>query len=411
MELVLQCVKAGQRVLVCAPSNLAVDNLVEKLAQHKGLRLVRMGHPARVTPAVLPHTLDGALSRSAGAEVIQGIKEDIDAALGKMSKAKSRKEKHAGYAEVKDLRKELKRREKRNVRELLAAAQVVLCTCNGASKVNKKPPGGAQDGAAAWRPFDVCLIDEAAQALEVECLIPLFKACKLVLAGDHRQLGPTVKSSQAREGGLGRTLFERLIALPRFSDGEQCAVMLTIQYRMHQSIMEYFSNALYGGRLVADPSVAQHLLPMLPGVRETEDTVHPLVVLDTAGCGMEETEEEGSKYNVHEVELVQAHLANLVAAGVRADQVAVIAPYNAQVNLLRERLLGLYPGLEVGTVDGFQGREKEAVVISLVRSNADRSLGFLKVDARTNVAVTRSAIHTFISSHAPTRPLIQLTSL
>jgi hypothetical protein len=195
-----------------------------------------------------------------------------------------------------------------------------------------------------------------------------------------------------------------LIALPRFSDGEQCAVMLTIQYRMHQSIMEYFSNALYGGRLVADPSVAQHLLPMLPGVREKEDTLHPLVVLDTAGCGMEETEEEGSKYNVHEVELVQTHLASLVAAGVRADQIAVIAPYNAQVNLLRERLLGLYPGLEVGTVDGFQGREKEAVVISLVRSNADRSLGFLKVDARTNVAVTRSAIHTFIHSHAPTRP-------
>ena len=164
---------------------------------------------------------------------------------------------------------------------------------------------------------------------------------------------------------------------------------------MHARIMNWPSRELYGGRLEAHASVAGHLLSHLPGVASSPETESPLFFIDTAGCGLEEAVEvEGdSKFNEGEVQIVERHLAVLISAGLDPRKAAIITPYNAQVDRLRARLLQLYPGLEIGSVDGFQGREKEAVVISFVRSNERGEVGFLADDRRTNVAITRARRH------------------
>jgi superfamily I DNA and/or RNA helicase len=212
-------------------------------------------------------------------------------------------------------------------------------------------------------------------------------------------------------------MFDRVLGLYQTPEQRRRVVrMLEEQYRMHRSIMDWASAELYDGRLHADPSVAAHLLRDLPHVADTELTGLPLLLIDTAGCNVEEdqpeepNEESGgggggekgrksarrlaglseSKSNRGEAQLVAAHLAQLVAAGVREEEVAVITPYNAQVEALRQILLPLYPALEVGTVDGFQGREKEAIVLSLVRSNQQGEVGFLREKRRLNVAITRA---------------------
>ncbi|XP_010074120.1 PREDICTED: LOW QUALITY PROTEIN: DNA-binding protein SMUBP-2-like, partial [Pterocles gutturalis] len=167
--------------------------------------------------------------------------------------------------------------------------------------------------------------------------------------------------------GLSLSLMERLIE--RY--GEKVVRMLTVQYRMHQAIMQWASSEMYGGRLTAHPSVAQHLLKDLPGVTSTEETTIPLLLIDTAGCGLLEleVEDEQSKGNPGEVQLAGLHIQALVEAGVKAQDIAVVAPYNLQVDMLREHLCHRYPDLEIKSVDGFQGREKEAVILSFVRSN------------------------------------------
>jgi ATP-dependent RNA/DNA helicase IGHMBP2 len=208
----------------------------------------------------------------------------------------------------------------------------------------------------------------------------------VVLAGDHCQLPPTVVSTQAVAEGFAISLFERLMNMC----GSQIARRLTTQYRMHQAIMDFSSREFYEGQLVADPSVEQHLLSDLPGVEGNAFTQSPVEFIDTAGAGYEEEiEPDGeSRLNPQEATLVARKVEALVAAGVAPADIAVIAPYAAQVRLLRTRLD--LPGLEIDSVDGFQGREKEAVVISLVRSNAAGEIGFLADVRRTNVAMTRA---------------------
>ncbi|NXH16726.1 SMBP2 protein, partial [Bucco capensis] len=199
---------------------------------------------------------------------------------------------------------------------------------------------------------------------------------------------------RAAAKGLALSLMERLSA----QYGEQVVRMLTVQYRMHQAIMQWASSELYGGCLTAHPSVAQHLLKDLPGVISTEETTIPLLLIDTAGCGLfeMEVEDEQSKGNPGEVELADLHIKALVEAGVKAKDIAVVAPYNLQVDMLREHLCHRYPELEIKSVDGFQGREKEAVILSFVRSNRKGEVGFLAEERRINVAVTRARRHVAI---------------
>ncbi|XP_010289413.1 PREDICTED: DNA-binding protein SMUBP-2, partial [Phaethon lepturus] len=383
VEIILQAVQRGLKVLCCAPSNVAVDNLVERLAGYKA-RILRLGHPARLLEPIQQHSLDAVLARGDNAQIVADIRKDIDQAFAKTKKAQDKGERSHFLSEIKALRKELKEREETAMAAALTHAGVVLATNTGASS----------DGPLKLLPenhFDLVVIDECAQALEASCWIPLLKAGKCILAGDHKQLPPTIISHKAAAKGLSLSLMERLIE--RY--GEKIVKMLTVQYRMHQAIMQWASLEMYSGRLTAHPSVAQHLLKDLPGVTSTEETTIPLLLIDTAGCGLFEleVEDEQSKGNPGEVQLAALHIQGLVEAGVKARDIAVVAPYNLQVDMLKEHLCHRYPELEIKSVDGFQGREKEAVILSFVRSNRKGEVGFLAEDRRINVAVTRARRH------------------
>ncbi|XP_061856004.1 DNA-binding protein SMUBP-2 isoform X2 [Colius striatus] len=400
VEIILQAVQQGLKVLCCAPSNVAVDNLVERLAGY-GTRILRLGHPARLLDSIQQHSLDAVLARGDNAQIVADIRKDIDQAFAKSKKAQDKGERSHFLSEMKVLRKELREREEAAMAAALTHASVVLATNTGASS----------DGPLKLLPenhFDVVVIDECAQALEASCWIPLLKARKCILAGDHKQLPPTIISHKAAAQGLSLSLMERLLA----GYGDRAVRMLTVQYRMHQDIMLWASGEMYGGRLTAHPAVAQHLLKDLPGVTATEETSTALLLIDTAGCGLFELEleDEQSKGNPGEVQLAALHIQALVEAGVKAKDIAVIAPYNLQVDMLRENLCHRYPDLEIKSVDGFQGREKEAVILSFVRSNRKGELGFVGDDRRINVAVTRARRHVAVVCDSRTlscRPLLQ----
>ncbi|XP_068116839.1 DNA-binding protein SMUBP-2 [Hyperolius riggenbachi] len=383
VEVILQAVKQGLKVLCCAPSNVAVDNLVERLAVYKE-RILRLGHPARLLESLQHHSLDAVLARSDNAQIVADIRKDIDLTFAKIRKLPHREEKSGYRTEIKVLRKELKEREEAAMMETLKAANVILATNTGASP----------DGPLKLLPdnyFDLVVIDECTQALEASCWIALLQAKKCILAGDHKQLPPTIISHKAAAKGLSLSLMERVIK----TYGESMVKMLTVQYRMHDSIMLWSSQAFYGGRLTAHPSVAHHLLKDLPGVTLTEETSVPLLLIDTAHCGLFEmdVEDEQSKGNPGEVRLVDLHVQALTAAGLKTGNIAVIAPYNLQVDLLRQCLRSKYPDLEIKSVDGFQGREKEAIILSFVRSNTKGEVGFLAEERRINVAITRARRH------------------
>ncbi|KAL2758783.1 hypothetical protein ACRALDRAFT_1080466 [Sodiomyces alcalophilus JCM 7366] len=417
VELILQLVKRDLRVLVCGPSNISVDNLVERLAPHK-VPLVRLGHPARLLPSVLAHSLDILTQTSDAGAIVRDVRADMDARLAALRKPRlPRGERRTMYADLRELRREYRDRERRCVAGLVGGARVVLATLHGA--------GGFQLRNEA---FDVVVIDEASQALEAQCWVPLLAARKAVCAGDHLQLPPTIKSLNSKsttkakpaapekDGGgdrkdnlikgmsLEMTLFDRLLAL----HGPSIKRMLTTQYRMHEKIMRFPSDELYEGRLVAAEAVKERLLRDLPySVEDDEDTSEPLVFIDTQGGDFPEKNEEDdikndaaaakkarfglygeSKSNEMEAAVVRQHVQRLVHLGVKPEDIAVVTPYNAQLELLAP-LKEKYPGIELGSVDGFQGREKEAVIVSLVRSNSQGEVGFLGEKRRLNVAMTR----------------------
>ncbi|XP_062403778.1 DNA-binding protein SMUBP-2 [Sardina pilchardus] len=380
VEVILQAVKQGSKVLCCAPSNVAVDNLVERLAQNKA-KVLRLGHPARLLETIQQYSLDAILARSDATDIIADIRRDMDKALGELKKTRDRGSRAAMKREMGELRKELRAREEDSTKQILKGASVVLATNTGASA----------DGPLKLLPadhFDVVVIDECAQALEASCWVPLLNARKAILAGDYKQLPPTIKSRKAASKGLSLSLMERVVQ--RY--GDVVVRMLTVQYRMHSAIMQWASDQMYQGRLTAHASVEKHLLKDLIGVASVEETSMPLLLIDTAGCGLHEMEDtdEVSKGNQGEADIVAMHIKALTEAGLKAKDIAVIAPYNLQVHLLRQRLSQTHPELEIKSVDGFQGREKEAVVLSLVRSNRKGEVGFLAEDRRINVAVTRA---------------------
>ncbi|KAG5989003.1 hypothetical protein E4U43_004586 [Claviceps pusilla] len=416
IELILQLVKRKQRILVCGPSNISVDNIVERLSPHK-IPILRLGHPARLLPSVLNHSLDVLTTTSEAGAIVQDVRAEMDAKQASIKKTKSGKERRQIYMDLKELRKEYRERERRCVSNLVAGSKVVLATLHGA--------GGFQ---LRNEEFDVVIIDEASQALEAQCWVPLLTAKRAVCAGDHLQLPPTIKSvnsssnknnkasgardSQEQGDGakkeapiirgmtLETTLFDRLLAL----HGPSIKRMLTTQYRMHENIVRFPSDELYESKLVAAERVRARLLRDLEyGVQDCEDTSEPVIFIDTQGGDFPERNEDEdkesprkgkaslhgeSKSNEMEAALVRQHVGRLVGAGVRPEDIAVVTPYNAQLGVLAP-LKEKFPGVELGSVDGFQGREKEAVVVSLVRSNPDGEVGFLGEKRRLNVAMTR----------------------
>jgi ATP-dependent RNA/DNA helicase IGHMBP2 len=423
-ELIHQAVFVNQcRVLVTAPSNIAVDNILERLvvcmdgkeegskkgkgvnqrggSNNRGtkLRAVRMGHPARIQSSILHYSLEYLVQNAHGTEIVNDIRNEMKSYMKLVSNPKTRgMERRDAYREMRLLKKEIRQREEKVVESLLKNAQVVLCTNVGASSslLDRLEKSGALD------PFDLVVIDEAAQALEVSCWAPIFRGKRIVLAGDHCQLPPTIKCHLPHvQRALSRTLFERIM-----ERGEAVSRMLRVQYRMHEDIAEWSSRAMYDGRLTSHESVKSRKLSHLPYISssneesQTEDISlisitkdATLLLVDTSGCELFETVNgAGSRYNMGEAEIVVKHVKNLIQIGMKPQDIAVITPYNGQVEVLRNMLLEEFPKLEIRSVDGFQGGEREAVILSLVRSS-DRGkdgVGFLKDERRLNVAVTRA---------------------
>jgi superfamily I DNA and/or RNA helicase len=378
VELIRQAVRRGEKVLACAPSNLAVDNLLERLLAG-GEAAVRLGHPARVLPALREHTLDLIVEGHPDTRQARKLAKEAFALFRQARRfTRARPEPGARQAlrqEARALLADARRLEAQAVERVLNRSAVVCATLTGL------------DGEVlGQRTFDLAVIDEASQSTEPACWLPLLRCQRVVLAGDHCQLPPTVLSREAAQQGFGVSLMERLVALY----GQRVTRRLSVQYRMHESIMNFSSRQFYDGELQAHDSVRGHLLCDLPGVSASPLTQTPMHFIDTAGAGYDEQEEPGgeSRRNPREAELVCRKVRALLEAGVPAEAIAVIAPYSAQVRLLREKLE--IPGLEIDSVDGFQGREKEAVVLSLVRSNLAGEVGFLADVRRLNVALTRA---------------------
>ena len=380
-EVVRQAVARGERVLVTAASNLAVDNLAERLVA-AGEPVLRLGHSARVLPALEAHTLDAKIEMADEWKLARTWTREAKALRRKAHARFARgqlgyRERRAVLAEASQLM--------RDVRGHLIGAQKVILerhriVCATAAGADARLLGRAR--------FDRVVLDEATQATDPIALVALGRAAKATLAGDPHQLPPTVLDPEAERDGLGTPFFERV------ADASPDAVtLLEVQHRMHETLMAFPSAQMYGGRLVAHESVAQHRLRDLPGVSEDPLRPGPLVFLDTAGKGWSERQagEDPSTDNPGQAGRVSEEVRRLLSQGLPAHDLAVITPYLAQARLLRGMLEAeLAAGLEVGTVDGFQGREKEAVIADLVRSNDDGALGFLTDVRRMNVAITRA---------------------
>ncbi|KAJ6699958.1 CATION/H + ANTIPORTER [Salix purpurea] len=377
VEIILQEVKRGSKILACAASNIAVDNIVERLVPHR-VKLVRLGHPARLLPQVLDSALDAQVLRGDNSALANDIRKEMKALNGKLLKTKDKSTRRDIQKELRILSKEEHKRQQLAVKDVIKNADVVLTTLTGAFSYKLNTTS-----------FDLVIIDEAAQALEITCWLALLKGSRCILAGDHLQLPPTIQSVEAEKKGLGRTLFERLTDLY----GDEVTSMLTVQYRMHELIMNWSSKELYNSKIKAHPSVAAHTLFDLEGVKRSSSTEPTLLLVDIAGCDMEEKkDEEESTMNEGEAEVAVAHAKRLVQSGVQASDIGIITPYAAQVVLLRilKNNDDKLKDMEISTVDGFQGREKEAIIISMVRSNSKKEVGFLSDHRRMNVAVTRA---------------------
>ncbi|KAJ3123869.1 hypothetical protein HK100_011456 [Physocladia obscura] len=412
IELVKQLCNLKQRVLLCAPSNIAVDTLAARLSAslNPSICMTRIGHPSRVRrDEVLSHVLDVRVRSSDEGAIVNDVRAEMDLTFTKIAKTKRKSERRMLYDNLKKLRQELRARERKVIQDILTGSNVVISTLSGCGSF-----------VMTGQIFDAVVIDECSQAIEAESWIAILKGRgRVFFAGDHLQLPPTVKFSGAvvsnysvmtvaeLPASLEYTMFDRLLA----AYGDSIKKMLETQYRMHETIMQYSSNYLYDGKLMAHKSVKSHLLADLPNVVETDETTSAITFLNTSMCGYEEhtsaqvdfpssTSQSKLSYflcesiqNRGEAFLVETHVKKLVKAGVAISDISVITPYNGQVRLLKSILYPIFLGLEIGTVDSFQGAEKEAIILSLVRSNEKREIGFLGDFRRLNVAVTRARRH------------------
>lgn len=369
-------------VLVVAPSNAAVDLLSEKLSD-QGLNIVRVGNPARVNEKQMALTLDSRMAAHNSYKEIKRLKKqaaeyrDLAQKYKRNFGREEREQRKALFAEARNISREVERTEQYITEDVLSKAQVITATLVGANHYTVR-----------HMQYHTVVIDEAGQALEPACWVPILKAQKVVMAGDHYQLPPTIKSVEAAKEGLGTTLMEKCVALH-----PEAVVLLEEQYRMHKTIMDFSSQEFYEGRLQAHPSVARHLL---------FDGDQPLLFIDTAGCSFDEQQEGTSIANPEEAQFLVKHLTGLVqqlrAIYLQQDfpRIAVISPYKHQVETLKElvaaqaELIATGDALAVNTIDSFQGQERDVVYISMTRSNSESTIGFLSDIRRMNVAMTRA---------------------
>ena len=384
VQAIVQVVKEEQQVLVCAPSNAAVDLLVDKLSE-QGLNVLRIGHPARVTEQSLSKTLDARIADHSQYSELRALRKKMEQVKSKAYKFKrdfgydERQQRKQLVQESKALKADADLLEFYIVTDLLNKTQVICATLVGSSHPVLR-----------GKKYKTVFIDEAAQALEPASWIPILRSQRIIFAGDHQQLPPTIKSNEAARAGLAKTLFEKgIIKQPQVSS------MLQVQYRMHEDIMKFSSTYFYKDELVAHESVKASLL---------QPNEAPVEFIDTAGCGYSETQdpETLSRLNEEEAQLLINQVEALVESiGIeewieKNITIGIITPYRAQVDYLHKLaetsavFEPLHRLITINTVDAFQGQERDVIAISFVRSNDKSEVGFLSDIRRTNVAMTRA---------------------
>ena len=413
VELISQETRQNHKVLATAESNAAVDNILERLMENKKLNLTRLGHPQRVSKHNITQTLAYKVEKHDLNQKIKKIHKKIDKLIEKRSSyTKPTPQYRRGYGdydilhnaskgkggrgispdkmksmaqwieinqEIDEAHDDIKRVENKMIRDIIEQSDVILATNSSA----------ALESISRVK-FDVAIIDEASQATIPSVLIPIAKAHRFILAGDHKQLPPTIISKKA--GNLEKTLFEELIKMYPFK-----SQLLNVQYRMNKLLMAFPNREFYNNGLKSDSSVDDITINDILDTNYDEDA---LLFIDTSDIdNYGESHLKDSKSIVNKIEAdIAVRLANdYLTAGVCEEDIGIISPYADQVKIIQEQT-----PVEVKTVDGFQGREKEIIIISTVRSNDNENIGFLKDLRRLNVAITRAKRKLIIIGHKDT---------
>ena len=384
VEAIFETLRRESQVLVCAQSNMAVDWISEKLVD-RGINVLRIGNPTRVNDKMLSFTYERRFEAHPDYPQLWSIRKAI------RELRQQRKHADSWHQKMDRLKSRATELELRIRSSLFGEARVIASTLTGAA--NRVLEG---------EKYSTLFIDEAAQALEAACWIAIRKAGRVILAGDHCQLPPTVKSIMALKGGLGKTLMERIV-----ENKPETVTLLKMQYRMNEQIMKFSSEWFYHGMVESAPTVSH---------RGILDYDTPMMWIDTAECdGKEEfVGENFGRINRAEAEMtlqtLQQYLEKIGKQRILEESidVGIISPYRAQVQLLRKELrkrefFRPYRHLlTVNTVDGFQGQERDIILISLVRSNDGGDIGFLRDLRRMNVAITRARMKLIILGSSET---------
>ena len=397
VEAIRETLMRENQVLVCAQSNMAVDWISEKLVD-RGINVLRIGNPTRVNDKMLSFTYERRFEAHPDYPHLWAIRK----AIRELKSHRSRRVTDGYHQKLESLKGRATELEIRINNDLFGEARVIASTLVGAA--NRLLDG---------QKFTTLFIDEAAQALEAACWIPLRRASRVVLAGDHCQLPPTVKSIAALKAGLGKTLMERIVEMH-----PEAVTLLKIQYRMNDDIMRFSSNYFYGGQVESAPEVKfRSILDMDVPMTWIDTSEFADFVSDGSPVGAFKEEFVGESFgriNKAEAEMTLLALQNYFEKigkqrllDERID-VGIISPYRAQVQYLRRLLMKreyfkpFRRFISINTVDGFQGQERDIIVISLVRSNDEGQIGFLRDLRRMNVAITRARMKLIILGNAPT---------
>ena len=419
VEAIYETLRREVQVLVCAQSNMAVDWISEKLSE-RGVSILRMGNPTRVTDRMLQDTYERRFERHPLYDQLWGIRRSIRQLYD--SREGNRDNRHQKIARLKERAAEL---EYTISESLFADARVIACTLTGSAHPLLQ-----------GRRFGTLFIDEAAQALEASCWIAIQKADRIVLAGDHRQLPPTIKSPAALSGGLDKTLMQTIC-----ENKPRCVSMLNVQYRMCDEIMQFPNREFYDGQLHSDPSVKYRgILDWDTAIEWSESEEENGKVKSENGNLKTENDESAPKQNsfhlsdlsfpfndgeslasdglsrINPAEAKQAlqalhdYIERIGRDRILHERldIGIISPYKGQVQLLRRMLRRdawwkpLRHLISVNTVDGFQGQERDIILISMVRQNEQGQVGFLSDLRRMNVAITRARMKLIIIGHSPT---------
>ena len=401
VELISQETRQGHKVLATAESNAAVDNILERLMDNKKLTLTRLGHPQRVSKHNITQTLAYKAENHKLNKKIKKIHKKIDNMIEKRKvHTKPTPQYRRGYGdydilhmaskgkggrgissdkmksmakwieinqEIDEAHDEIKRIENRMIKDIIDSSDVILAT-NSSSALE----------AIARVKFDVAVIDEASQATIPSVLIPIAKAHRFILAGDHKQLPPTIISDRA--GALSKTLFEELIRIYPFK-----SQLLNIQYRMNSLLMKFPNEEFYDNGLKSDSSVDDIKIRDILDSHQDEEALLFIDTSDIADNRERHLKDSKSIVNEIEAEIAIRIADDYLSDGVNESDIGIISPYADQVKIIQENT-----EIEVKTVDGFQGREKEIIIISTVRSNDNGNIGFLSDLRRLNVAITRA---------------------